>query len=109
MACSTTAKSDTLVSALCRLCFRLAQGGRHAGRLRQVETGDQLADPELFDLGEHRVIGLKFYPTKYFGVRLDVRDYVMVQDAVAVQRVTNNLIGTFGLFVFLPNPRPYSR
>lgn len=54
-------------------------------------------------------VGFKFYPTRYFGVRVDLRDFVIVQEAVAVQRVTNNLVGTVGLFVFLPNPRPYSR
>lgn len=54
-------------------------------------------------------IGIKFYPTKYVGVRFDLRDYVMVQEAVSVQRTTNNISGTFGVFVFFPNPRPYSK
>lgn len=57
-----------------------------------------------FDAG----FGIKLYPTKYFGVRFDIRDYVMVQEAIAVQRVSSNLVGTLGLFVFFPNPRPYS-
>ncbi len=73
-----------------------------------VGAGDTINDTVqglTFDVG----FGLKLYPTKYFGVRFDLRDYVLVQDAIAVQRVTNNLVGTFGLTVFIPNPRPYSK
>jgi hypothetical protein len=38
-------------------------------------------------------------------VRFDLRDYLMVQEAVAVQRVTNNIVGLFGLSLFIPGPR----
>jgi|SRR6185312_660852 len=54
-----------------------------------------------FDVG----IGLKLYANRFFAVRFDLRDYVMVQEAVAVQRVTNNLVGLFGLSLFIPGPR----
>lgn len=73
-----------------------------------VGAGDTINDTVqglTFDFG----FGIKIYPTKYFGVRFDLRDFVLVQEAIAVQRVTNNLVGTFGLFVFIPNPRPYSK
>lgn len=58
-----------------------------------------------FDAG----VGIKIYPSKYVAVRFDVRDYVIIQEAIAIQRVTNNLVGTFGLSLFIPNPRPYSK
>lgn len=58
-----------------------------------------------FDVG----FGLKVYPNKYFAVRFDLRDYVLVQEAISVQRVTNNFVGTLGLSLFIPNPRPYSK
>jgi len=54
-----------------------------------------------FDVG----LGLKIYPNRWFAVRFDLRDYLMVQEAIAVQRTTNNVIGTLGLSVFLPGPR----
>lgn len=58
-----------------------------------------------FDAG----VGLKLYPNKYFAVRFDIRDYVIIQEAISVQRVTNNIVGTIGFSLFLPNPRPYSK
>ncbi len=54
-------------------------------------------------------IGLKIYANRFFGVRFDLRDYVMVQEAIGVQRVTNSLVGTFGFSLFVPHPRPYAR
>ena len=54
-----------------------------------------------FDAG----IGLKIYPTRYLAVRFDLRDYLMLQEAIAVQRVANNLVGLVGLSVFFPGPR----
>lgn len=56
-----------------------------------------------FDVG----IGLKIYPNRWIAVRFDLRDYIMLQEAVAVQRVTNNLVGVLGFSLFLPGPRPY--
>jgi outer membrane beta-barrel protein len=54
-----------------------------------------------FDVG----IGLKIYPNRWLAVRFDLRDYLILQEAVAVQRVTNNLVGVLGLSLFLPGPR----
>ena len=54
-----------------------------------------------FDVG----IGFKLYPNKWMAVRFDLRDYLLLQEAVAVQRVTNNIVGVLGLSVFLPGPR----
>jgi outer membrane beta-barrel protein len=50
-------------------------------------------------------LALKLYPTRWLALRIDVRDYLMVQEAVAVQRVANNVIGLAGLSVFLPGMR----
>jgi outer membrane beta-barrel protein len=53
----------------------------------------------IFDAG----IGLKFYPTRFLSIRFDVRDYLMTEEAISVQRVTNNLVGMAGLsFWILP-------
>jgi len=57
-----------------------------------------------FDVG----IGLKIYPNRWIAIRFDLRDYILLQEAVAVQRVTNNLVGVLGLSLFLPGPR-YSK
>ncbi len=46
--------------------------------------------------------GLKFYPTSWFGVRLDVRDQLLNQELLGESRIVNNLIATLGLSVFLP-------
>jgi outer membrane beta-barrel protein len=54
-----------------------------------------------FDVG----IGLKLYANRFLAVRFDLRDYLMVQEAVAVQRVANNLVGLLGLSLFVPGPR----
>jgi outer membrane beta-barrel protein len=54
-----------------------------------------------FDAG----LGLKLYANKWLAVRFDLRDYLMIQEAVAVQRVTNNIVGLFGLSLFIPGPR----
>jgi outer membrane beta-barrel protein len=73
-----------------------------------VGAGDTINDTVqglTFDVG----FGIKLYPTKYFGVRFDLRDYALVQEAIAVQRVTNNLVGTFGITLWIPNPRPYQK
>jgi outer membrane beta-barrel protein len=69
------------------------------------DTVNATAQGLTFDAG----FGLKIYANKYFGVRFDLRDYLMVQEAVAVERVTNSLVGTFGLSLFVPHARPYSR
>ena len=54
-----------------------------------------------FDVG----IGLKVYATQWMAVRFDLRDYLILEEAVGVQRVTNNLVGLLGLSVFLSGPR----
>ncbi len=54
-----------------------------------------------FDAG----IGMKLYVNRFFAVRFDLRDYLMVQEAVAIERVTNNLVGLLGLSLFIPGPR----
>jgi outer membrane beta-barrel protein len=69
------------------------------------DTLSESASGMTFDAG----IGLKIYPNRWLAVRFDLRDYVIVEEAVAVERVTNNLVGTIGLSVFLPGPRPIGR
>jgi outer membrane beta-barrel protein len=64
------------------------------------ETFNQTAQGITFDVG----LGLKLYPNRWMAIRFDLRDYVLVQEAVAVQRVTNNLVGLFGISLFLPGP-----
>jgi outer membrane beta-barrel protein len=64
-------------------------------------AGDTLHDSVqgvTFDGG----IGLKLYPTRWLAVRFDLRDYVMLQEALGVQRTANNVVGVAGLSVFLP-------
>lgn len=65
------------------------------------DTINQTVQGLTFDAG----LGLKLYANKWLAVRFDLRDYVMIQEAVAVERVTNNLVGLFGLSLFLPGPR----
>ncbi|HEX9103128.1 MAG TPA: outer membrane beta-barrel domain-containing protein [Polyangia bacterium] len=65
------------------------------------DTFNQTVQGLTFDVG----IGLKLYANRFFAVRFDLRDYLMIQEAVAVQRVTNNIVGLFGLSLFIPGPR----
>jgi len=46
--------------------------------------------------------GLKFYPTSWLGVRLDVRDHVLNQELLGESRIVNNLVATLGVSTFLP-------
>jgi outer membrane beta-barrel protein len=68
------------------------------------ETFNSTAQGVTFDAG----IGLKIYVHHWVAVRFDLRDYVMVQEAIAVQRVSNNIIGLVGLSLFLPGEHPIS-
>ncbi|MCU1281050.1 MAG: hypothetical protein JWM53_4596, partial [bacterium] len=47
------------------------------------DTISQTVQGITFDVG----IGLKLYAIKWFAVRFDLRDYLMIQEAVAVERV----------------------
>jgi outer membrane beta-barrel protein len=79
----------------------------HGDMFFALGAGDTLnptVQGATFDVG----LGLKIYPNRWMAVRFDLRDYILLQEAVAVQRVTNNLVGTIGLSVFLPGPR-YSK
>jgi outer membrane beta-barrel protein len=46
--------------------------------------------------------GLKFYPSSWFAVRLDVRDQLLNQELLGEARIVNNLLTTLGASVFLP-------
>jgi outer membrane beta-barrel protein len=77
----------------------------HGDILFAIGAGDTIhptVQGATFDVG----LGLKIYPNRWMAIRFDLRDYVILQEAVAVQRVTNNLVGTVGVSVFLPGPRP---
>ena len=65
------------------------------------DTLSQTVQGVTFDAG----IGLKLYAGRFFAVRFDLRDYLMIQEAVAVQRVTNNIVGLLGVSLFIPGPR----
>lgn len=47
-------------------------------------------------------LGLKFYPTQYFAVRVDLRDQLLSQELLGESRLVNNLIATLGLSFFIP-------
>lgn len=65
------------------------------------DTISQTVQGVTFDVG----IGLKLYAGRFFAVRFDLRDYLMIQEAVAIQRVTNNIVGLLGVSLFIPGPR----
>lgn len=46
--------------------------------------------------------GLKFYPTSYLAVRLDLRDQLLSQELLGESRLVNNLYATLGVSMFLP-------
>jgi outer membrane beta-barrel protein len=66
------------------------------------DTFNETVQGVTFDVG----IGMKIYPNRWIAIRFDLRDYLMLQEAIAVQRVSNNLVGTLGISLFLPGPRP---
>lgn len=51
-----------------------------------------------FDAG----LGLALFTTRWFTVRFDARDLMVVQEAVAETRFTNNLLATAGIAVWIP-------
>lgn len=65
------------------------------------DTINSMVQGVTFDAG----IGLKLYAGRYWAFRFDLRDYLMIQEAVAVERVTNNLVGLLGVSLFIPGPR----
>ncbi len=65
------------------------------------DTLNQTAQGATFDVG----LGLKLYANRFLAVRFDLRDYVMIQEAVGIERVTNSLMGVIGLSLFIPGPR----
>lgn len=71
--------------------FLLAAGG---GRLFGHEAVQGIAVDAGFIL--------EFYTTEWVTLRFDVRDVVMVQEAVAETRLTNNIIATAGLALWIP-------
>jgi outer membrane beta-barrel protein len=87
------------------LKLRVSQKGiAHGDLFFALGAGDTISQTVqgiTFDVG----IGLKLYANKWFAVRFDLRDYLMVQEAVAIERVTNNIVGLFGLSLFIPGPR----
>jgi outer membrane beta-barrel protein len=68
------------------------------------ETFNQTIQGVTFDIG----VGMKVYLHHWVAFRFDLRDYIWIQEAVAVQRVTNNLVGLVGFSVFLPGEHPIS-
>jgi outer membrane beta-barrel protein len=74
----------------------------HGDLVFALGAGDTIHDTAqgvTFDVG----LGLKIYPTRFLSIRFDLRDYLMVQEAVSVQRTVNNIVGTLGLsFWILP-------
>jgi outer membrane beta-barrel protein len=47
-------------------------------------------------------LGLKFYPTTYLAVRIDLRDQLLAQELLGDSRLVNNLAASLGLSLFLP-------
>jgi hypothetical protein len=47
-------------------------------------------------------LGLKFYPTTYLAVRIDLRDQLLAQELLGESRLVNNLCASLGLSLFLP-------
>ena len=39
---------------------------------------------------------------KWFGLRLDVRDHILEQEALGVSQIVNDIVTTGGFSVFLP-------
>jgi outer membrane beta-barrel protein len=47
-------------------------------------------------------LGLKFFPTSWLAVRVDLRDQLLTQELLGESRIVNNLMATLGLSMFLP-------
>lgn len=45
---------------------------------------------------------LEIYATQWVTFRFDIRDLLLVQEAVAETRITNNIMATFGVAVWIP-------
>ncbi len=47
-------------------------------------------------------VALEMYTSQWVTLRFDLRDVILVQEAVAETRLTNNLLATFGLALWIP-------
>jgi outer membrane beta-barrel protein len=61
------------------------------------DTISETAQGVTLDAG----LGLKLYVTRFFTLRFDLRDYLTVQEAVSVTKLSNNIVGTFGLSLWV--------
>lgn len=64
--------------------------------------GGRLLHDSVQGLATQAGISLEIYTTQWVTLRFDLRDVLLVQEAVAETRLTNNLIATFGLALWIP-------
>ncbi len=64
--------------------------------------GGKLFHDSVQGLAGQMGAALEIYTTQWVTFRIDIRDLLLVQEAVAETRITNNLMATFGIALWIP-------
>ncbi len=69
----------------------------HGDLVFALGAGDTFNDQTVQGMTVDAGLGLKIYLSRFVTLRFDLRDYLMIQEAVSVQRTVNNIVGMAGL------------
>lgn len=64
--------------------------------------GGRLFHDSVQGIATHAGMALEMYLSQWVTLRFDVRDVLLVQEAVAETRLTNNITATFGFAIWIP-------
>lgn len=77
-------------------------GGITHGDIMVFAGGGRLFHPSVQGVSFDAGLGLALFTSRWLTVRLDARDVMIVQEAVAETRFTNNLMATAGVALWIP-------
>lgn len=64
--------------------------------------GGRLFHDSVQGVGFDGGMAMELFVSQWVTLRFDIRDWVMIQEAVAETRLTNNIVSTFGLGLWIP-------
>jgi len=81
--------------------LRTADGIMHSDIVFTAGGGRMFHD-SVQGLATQIGVALELYTSQWVTLRFDVRDVILVQEAVAETRLTNNIMATFGIALWIP-------
>lgn len=64
--------------------------------------GGRLFHDSVQGFATHAGLALELYTSQWVTLRFDLRDVILIQEAVAETRLTNNLVASFGIALWVP-------